>query len=187
MEGPTVGVKSELKPPAYTTATAMKDLSFVCNLTPQLTAMPAFTHQVRPGIKPASSWMPVRFSNHWATRELRCVNLTKNKNRSSCYGSAVTNLTSIHEDEGSILDPALLWLWGRLAATTPVQLPAWELPYAMGVALKPKPKTVQVPIWALAGFESWHVDLSPTLNLYWGKVQLWVQIPVWCIQLSYWC
>ena len=33
-------------------------------------------------------------------------------------------------------DPALLWLWHRLAATAPIQTLAWELPYAMGVALK---------------------------------------------------
>ena len=29
-----------------------------------------------------------------------------------------------------------LWLWCRLAATTPIRLSAWEPPYAMGVALK---------------------------------------------------
>ena len=32
MEVPRLGVESELQPPAYTTATAMKDLSGVCNL-----------------------------------------------------------------------------------------------------------------------------------------------------------
>ena len=34
------------------------------------------------------------------------------------------------------LDPALLWLWGRLAATTPIGPLAWEPLYAKGVALK---------------------------------------------------
>ena len=34
------------------------------------------------------------------------------------------------------LDPELLWLW--LAAAAPIQLLAWELPYATGVALKSK-------------------------------------------------
>ena len=34
------------------------------------------------------------------------------------------------------LDPALLWLWWRLAAAALIQLLAWELPYATGVALK---------------------------------------------------
>ena len=33
-------------------------------------------------------------------------------------------------------DLMLLWLWYKLAATSPIRPPAWELPYAMGVALK---------------------------------------------------
>jgi len=33
-------------------------------------------------------------------------------------------------------DPALLWLWCRLAATAPIRPLAWELPYALGAALK---------------------------------------------------
>ena len=71
------------------------------------------------------------------------------------------NPTSIHGDVGSIpgltqwvgdpslpvdcgvgcrhgLDPALLWLWRRLAAIALIQLLAWKLPYAAGVALKRK-------------------------------------------------
>ena len=38
------------------------------------------------------------------------------------------------------LDPALLWLWHRLAAAAPIQPLAWELPYVAGVALKRKAK-----------------------------------------------
>ena len=34
------------------------------------------------------------------------------------------------------LDPALLWLWCRLAATTPIRPLAWEPPYAMEAALE---------------------------------------------------
>ena len=34
------------------------------------------------------------------------------------------------------LDPALLWLWGRLVAVAPIQPLAWEFPYATGVTLK---------------------------------------------------
>ena len=73
----------------------------------------------------------------------------------------VKNPTSICEDVGSIpghtqsvkeygvamscgvghrcgSDLALLWLWHRLAATVLIRSLAWELPYAMGVALKRK-------------------------------------------------
>ena len=32
------------------------------------------------------------------------------------------------------LDPMLLWLWCRPAATAPIRPLAWELPYAVGVA-----------------------------------------------------
>ena len=34
------------------------------------------------------------------------------------------------------LDPALLWLWRRPAATAPIQPQAWEPPYSMGAALE---------------------------------------------------
>ena len=36
-------------------------------------------------------------------------------------------------------DPALLWLWYRLAATAPIRPLAWESPYASGAGLE-KPK-----------------------------------------------
>ena len=39
-----------------------------------------------------------------------------------------------------VKDPALLWLWCRLAATAPIQSLAWEPPYVTGMALKSKKK-----------------------------------------------
>ena len=38
------------------------------------------------------------------------------------------------------LDPALLWLWCRPAATAPIQPLAWEAPYTLSAALKRKEK-----------------------------------------------
>ena len=64
---------------------------------------------------------------------------------SSSCGSAETDPPSIHEVAGSIpgltqwvKDLVLLWPWCRPAAAAPVQPLAWELPHAMGVALKSK-------------------------------------------------
>ena len=55
----------------------------------------------------------------------------------------VMNPASIHEDASLIpdlahlvKDLALLWLWCRLAAAALIESLAWELPYAMGTALK---------------------------------------------------
>ena len=50
------------------------------------------------------------------------------------------NLTNTHEDVGSLAsisgvkDPALLWLWCRLAAVSLIQPLAWELSYVTGTA-----------------------------------------------------
>ena len=47
------------------------------------------------------------------------------------------------------LDPTLLWLWCRLAATALIQCLSWELPYTSGVALKKSKKKVTAFFWTL--------------------------------------
>ena len=44
-------------------------------------------------------------------------------------------------------DPALLWLWHRLATTALIRPLAWESPYAMGAVLEKKKqnKTNKIP------------------------------------------
>ena len=42
------------------------------------------------------------------------------------------------------LDPALLWLWHRPAATALILPLVWELPYAMGAALKRQNKQTKL-------------------------------------------
>ena len=47
-------------------------------------------------------------------------------------------------------DPALLGLWRGLAAAAPIRPLAWELPYAMGVALKKEKREVDHQVtWTL--------------------------------------
>ena len=69
MEGPRPGVQSELQLPAYTTAAATWDLSLVCNLY-HSSGQCQILNWVRPGIKPASSWILVGFLITEPQREL---------------------------------------------------------------------------------------------------------------------
>ena len=41
-------------------------------------------------------------------------------------------------------DPEVLWLWYRPAAAASIKSLPWELPYAMGVALKRQKKKYQL-------------------------------------------
>ena len=63
---PRLGVKSELQLSAYATAIATRDPSCVCNLN--CSSQPCgILYWARPGIKPVSSWILVRFLTRWAT------------------------------------------------------------------------------------------------------------------------
>ena len=51
---------------------------------------------------------------------------------------------SIGRRRGS--DLVLPWLWCRLAAMAPIQPPAWEPPYAVGVALRRQTHTEDLAV-----------------------------------------
>ena len=61
IEVPRLGVESELHLPAYTKATAMPDWAVSATYTTVHGNTGSLTHWVRPGIKPAASWLLVRF------------------------------------------------------------------------------------------------------------------------------
>ena len=69
MEVPRLGVQLETELLAYTTATAMLDLSCICDLCHSFWNARSLTHRARSGIKLASSWILVRFLTCWATME----------------------------------------------------------------------------------------------------------------------
>ena len=58
--------------------------------------------------------------------------------KASLRGSRVAMICGVGRRHGS--DLTLLWLWCRPAATAPIRPLAWELPYAISVALKNKNK-----------------------------------------------
>ena len=58
--------------------------------------------------------------------------------RSVGYGSSIALSCGVGHRWGS--DPMLLWLWCKPAAVALIRPLAWELPYAMGTALKRKEK-----------------------------------------------
>ena len=81
MEVPRLGIKSELQLPAYTTATATRDPSHICNLTIAHGNTRSLTHWKRPGIEHASSWILVRFISAEPWRELPCLSFNEKSSR----------------------------------------------------------------------------------------------------------
>ena len=62
IEVPRLGVKSELQLQACTIATAMQDISHLCDLDHSSWQCRTLTQWARPGIEPASSWILVGLS-----------------------------------------------------------------------------------------------------------------------------
>ena len=53
-----------------------------------------------------------------------------------------------------VKDLALLWLWHKLAAVAPIQVLAWEPPYAVGAALKKTKKKKKKKEILLSAFKN---------------------------------
>ena len=56
------------------------------------------------------------------------------------WGSGVAMSCGVGQRHG--LDLALLWLWHRSAPAAPIRPLAWELPYAVGAALRQKERII---------------------------------------------
>ena len=67
MEVPRLGVKLELQLPSYTRATAIPHPSLPVAYATAPGNVESLTHRGRPGIKPTSSWILVRFVTCWDT------------------------------------------------------------------------------------------------------------------------
>ena len=72
-------------------------------------------------------------------------------------------------------DPALLWLWCRLAAVARIQSLAWELPYAVGATLKSKKQKTnkQCPNIFEMRNNYFNLDWKIDLEVMWWLVQLY--------------
>ena len=75
-------------------------------------------------------------------------------------------------------DPALLWLWRRLAASAPIRPLAWELPHAEGAALeKARDEQKKKRIYSS---EPWPPlsDPFPSLTNWWWSDLNWHNPPI---------
>ena len=91
-------------------------------------------------------------------------------------------------------DMVLLWLWCRLAPVALILPPAWELPYATGVALKRKKKKLlflshhtfpsHLWVWCKAGM--FHGCTTRKILRKYKKREEWILSSIdsfWCIKL----
>ena len=108
---------------------------------------------------------------------------------SSYCGSVETNPTSNHEDVGSLpgltqwvkdlalplscgvghrcgLDPMLLWLWHRPVVAGPIGHLAWELPCAVGAALKRHTHRHKENLIEITYITKWYCPAFKTLFYY---------------------
>ena len=70
MEVPRLGFQLELQLLAYATATAISDLSHICDLHHSSWQCQILTHWGKPAIEPVTSWFLVRFVSAAPRREL---------------------------------------------------------------------------------------------------------------------
>ena len=74
MEVCRLEVESELQLPAYTSATAMRDLSCLCILHCGSQQCQSLTHWASPGVEPMYSWILIRFitAEPWQDSNTHC-------------------------------------------------------------------------------------------------------------------
>ena len=68
-------------------------------------------------------------------------------------------------------DPSLLWLWCRPAAAAPIRPLAWELPYALSVALEEKVYVLKMLL--VCTIDDAYIELLPNLNIS-GKISFYL-------------